>query len=55
MSANIDSMTLINPFMENSDMLDAFQDACNAVLYDKSTSEEKAEALFDRFNELLGN
>lgn len=55
MSANIDSMTLINPFMENTNMLYAFQDACNAVLYGKSTSEEKAEALYNRFNELLGS
>ncbi len=54
MSENIDSMALINPFMEDSDMLDIFQDACNAVLYGKVTAEEKAAQLYEQFNEMLG-
>lgn len=54
MSENIDSMALINPFMEDSDMLDIFQDACNAVLYGKATAEEKAAEIYVQFNEMLG-
>lgn len=53
MSANIDSMAIIHPFMENTDMLDAFQEACNAVLYGKSTTEEKAAELYDQFISIL--
>ncbi|MGN0657337.1 MAG: ABC transporter substrate-binding protein [Ruminiclostridium sp.] len=54
MSENIDAMALINPFMEDSDMLDIFQDACNAVLYGKATAEEKAAEIYEQFNEMLG-
>lgn len=53
MSSNIDSMTLIHPFMENTDMLDAFQEACNAVLYGKADTEEKAAELYEQFNVIL--
>lgn len=53
MSANIDSMAIIHPFMENSDMLDAFQEACNAVLYGKATSEEKSAELYEQFIAIL--
>lgn len=53
MSANIDSMAIIHPFMENSDMLDVFQEACNAVLYGKATSEEKSAELYEQFIAIL--
>lgn len=53
MSANIDSMAIIHPFMENTDMLDVFQEACNAVLYGKSTTEEKAAELYEQFISIL--
>lgn len=53
MSENIDSMALIHPFMEDTDMLDAFQEACNAVLYGKSSSEEKAAELYEQFDAIL--
>lgn len=53
MSANIDSMALIDPFMENTNMLDAFQEACNAVLYGKATTEEKSAELYEQFNSIL--
>ena len=53
MSENIDSMALINPFMEDSDMLDIFQDACNAVLYGKATAEEKAAEIYEQFSKML--
>ncbi|MGN1416645.1 MAG: ABC transporter substrate-binding protein [Oscillospiraceae bacterium] len=53
MSANIDSMALIDPFMEDTDMLDAFQEACNAVLYGKASSEERAAKLYEQFDAML--
>ena len=53
MSKSIDSMTLIHPFMENTDMLDAFKEACNAVLYGKTSTEEKAAELYEMFNVIL--
>lgn len=53
MSANIDSMAIIHPFMEDGDMLDVFQEACNAVLYGKATAEEKSEELYEQFNMIL--
>ncbi|MGN1338673.1 MAG: ABC transporter substrate-binding protein [Oscillospiraceae bacterium] len=53
MSENIGSMRLIDPFMEDTDMLDVFQDACNSVLYGKITSAEKAEELYTTFTGML--
>ena len=53
MSASIDSMALIDPFMEDKDMPDAFQEACNAVLYGKASSEEKAAELLEQFEAIL--
>lgn len=54
MSRHIDAMTLIDPFMENSDMLEAFRDVCNAVLFEKTSTKEKAAELYDKFVEILG-
>ena len=53
MSANIDSMAIIHPFMENTDMLDTFQEACNSVLYGKTTTEEKSAELYEQFISIL--
>ncbi|MGN0632924.1 MAG: ABC transporter substrate-binding protein [Oscillospiraceae bacterium] len=53
MSENIDSMSIIDPFMEDTDMLDAFREACNAVLYGKASTEEKAAQLYEEFNAIL--
>ncbi len=54
MNEHLDSMILINSFMESSDLLEAFQEAWNSVLYDKMSTEEKAAELYDTLTELLG-
>lgn len=54
MNEHLDSMILINSFMERADLLDIFQEAWNSVLYDKMSTEEKAAELYDTLTELLG-
>lgn len=54
MNEHLDSMILINSFMESSDLLEAFQEAWNSVLYDKMSTEDKAAELYDTLTELLG-
>ncbi|MGN0664949.1 MAG: ABC transporter substrate-binding protein [Huintestinicola sp.] len=46
MNTRLDEMKLIAPFMEDGEVLDAYQEACNAVLYGKKTADEKAEELY---------
>ena len=48
-----DSIAVVSPYLESSDMIDAFRNACNAVLFDKSTVEEQARELYDTFQTLL--
>lgn len=48
-----DSLSVISPYFENTDLIDEFRDGCNSVLYDKISSEEKAQELYIRFNEIL--
>ena len=42
-SAPLGHMT---PFVENSDLIDAFIAACNVVVYDKATAEDAAKELY---------
>ncbi|MBQ9898770.1 MAG: carbohydrate ABC transporter substrate-binding protein [Ruminococcus sp.] len=44
-------ISLLDPIIENSSMIDMFNDACNLVIYDKATSEEAARQLFDQIAE----
>ena len=48
-----ESLSVISPYFENTDLIDEFRDGCNSVLYDKISSEEKAQELYSRFNEIL--
>lgn len=48
-----ESLSVISPYFENTDLIDEFRDGCNSVLYDKISSEEKAQELYIRFNEIL--
>lgn len=48
-----DRLSVISPYFENTDLIDEFRDGCNSVLYDKISSEEKAQELYIRFNEIL--
>ncbi len=48
-----ESLSVISPYFENTDLIDEFRDGCNSVLYDKISSEEKAQELCVRFKEIL--
>ncbi|MDE6102741.1 MAG: carbohydrate ABC transporter substrate-binding protein, partial [Ruminococcus sp.] len=41
------SMKKMNPFVENESLIDMFAKSCNLVLYDRSTSEEAAQNLYE--------
>lgn len=42
-----DTLGQMNPFVENADLIDAFIDACNLVVYDKASPEEAAKELYN--------
>lgn len=44
---NNTSMKKMNPFVENESLIDMFAKSCNLVLYDRSTSEEAAQNLYE--------
>lgn len=48
-----DKLKIISPYMENTDIIDTIQESCNAVLYEKSTSEDEAKALRMRVEKIL--
>ena len=55
MNEYTDSIAVVSPYLENSNMIDDFRKACNAVLFDKSSMEEQAEELYQKFLSDLGN
>ena len=46
-------LSQIHPFMENTEILDDFINACNDVLYEKKTPEEASETLYQQALEIL--
>lgn len=48
-----DSLTLINPYMENDDLMKSFGQMCNDVFYEKKQSHEAAQELYDTFSGIL--
>jgi len=48
-------LSQIHPFMENTEILSDFVDACNDVLYNKKTSEQAAEDLYQQALEILNS
>ena len=50
-----DSIEVVSPYLENSGMIDDYRNACNAVLFDKSSVQEQAQELYDKFQSALGN
>lgn len=48
-----EELSVISPYFENEELIDAFRDASNAVLYGKADSAEKAQELHAVFTELL--
>lgn len=41
-----ENMAAMQPYMENSDVIDAFVNACNEVVYRKSASSTAADKLY---------
>ena len=48
-----EDIAVVSPYFENDSMIDAFRNACNAVLFDRSTVEEQAEELYETFQSLM--
>ena len=46
MNKYTDSIAVVSPYLEDAGMIDDFRNACNAVLFDKSSSREQAEELY---------
>jgi oligogalacturonide transport system substrate-binding protein len=53
LSDNSGSVSAISPYFENEDLIDAFNEACNDVLYEKATAEDQAKQLESTFREIL--
>ena len=50
MNEYTDSIAVVSPYLEDSGMIDDFRNACNAVLFDKSSIEEQSEALYQMWS-----
>ena len=42
-----DNLGILNPFLENADVVDLYISVCNEVLYEKKTLEEASQELYD--------
>ena len=49
MNEYTEDITVVSPYLENDSMIDGFRNACNAVLFDRSTAEEQARELYELF------
>ena len=48
-----EKIAVVSPFFENDNMIEAYRSACNAVLYEKSSVEEQAEALYETILKII--
>jgi oligogalacturonide transport system substrate-binding protein len=55
MDENKSKLQLISPYFENTDLLDAFQSACNDVFFEQATSKERAATLLTEMKDILAN
>ncbi len=53
MNEYAEDLKVISPYFENEDLIAAFRDAANAVLYDKADAAEKAQELHTVFVKIL--
>ena len=51
---NNPAISLMDPVYENSALIDAFIDKCTEVIFDKVSSEDAANELYDQFREITG-
>ncbi len=49
------NLAVISPYFENEELISAFRDASNAVLYAKTDTETQAKVLHKTFEEILAN
>ena len=49
MNEYTDSIAVVSPYLEDADMIDDFRNACNAVLFGKSSAAEQARDLYEKF------
>jgi oligogalacturonide transport system substrate-binding protein len=53
MTESKSDLQLISPYLENTDILEAFKSACNDVLYEQATSKERSKTLLKEMNDIL--
>lgn len=44
---------VLSPYFENADIMDAFMDSCNAVLYEKENKSDMAKAFLNKCSDIL--
>ena len=49
MNEHTEDIAVVSPYLENDAMIDAFRGACNAVLFERSSAGEQAQALYELF------
>ncbi len=47
-----DELEIISPYLENEDLIDAFMEVCNEVLYEKADAKEQAGTLLETLKSL---
>ena len=52
MNEYTEDIAVVSPYLENDSMIDAFRNACNAVIYERSTAQEQAQELYNTFMSL---
>ena len=52
MNEYTDRIAVVSPYLEDDKMIEEFRNACNAVIYEKSTLEEQAEAFYNTLQSL---
>lgn len=50
MNEYTEDIAVVSPYLENDTMIDALRNACNAVIYERSTAEEQAQELYKVFH-----
>lgn len=55
MNEYTDSIAMVSPYLENSDMIEDFRNACNVVLFDKGSVQNQAKDLYQKFQKDLKN
>jgi oligogalacturonide transport system substrate-binding protein len=54
MDSHSDNLSIVSPYFEDADMIDEFNAACNAVLYDKASASDQAQELLETFKNYFG-